>query len=45
MDRDKDGIDDCIENLKRLPSSIESQILIKKIEDAIMENLKNKIAI
>lgn len=40
-----DAIDAVIKNLERIPTDIDTEILVEDIKDAIMRDLRRKIAI
>lgn len=42
---DYDAIGELIKNLDRIPKEVDSKLLIKEIEDELMERLRKKIAV
>ena len=41
--KEQDGVDELIENLKRIPTEINSNIFISEIAEALEERIRNKI--
>jgi hypothetical protein len=45
MEEETNGIDDFLEDLNRIPSVIDSELLVKDISKAIAQELGNKISL
>ena len=45
MKEERNGIDDLIDDLDRIPKEIESSLIIEDIADALLEKLRRKISI
>ena len=45
MKNQRTGVDDLLDDLKRIPEEIDSKILIDDIADALLDKLRRKISI